>query len=215
MSTPIESDPRVLEPAEDEPLVTVKSAFGGSGEAYHTENCLNVQGMRESREVKLSVAEWKGYHECENCIKLRESDPEPEPEPEPEPDLSGACADVREQLANGVDRATVTENSPWARRSTHRHATGDCSHDIDVPPVAYGWHFDPSLPDTPSVRNMRNDNISREDCAEMRRSLVNGADLKSLESEYNISDDGVRYHAKGECGHDMHIDAVSHGWHSV
>ena len=220
MSTPKPdgSDPRVLAPSEDEPVVTVKSAFGGSGEAYHTENCINVQRMRESREVKLSIAEWKGYHECENCIELREAqnEPEPDPEPEPEPDLSGACADVRKDLANGMDKATVAENSPWEKRSTHRHATGKCSHDIDVPPVSYGWYFDSRVADTASVRDIRNDNISRGECAEIRRRLVNGASLKSLESEFHITNDGVSYHAKGECGHaHSEVAAVSHGWHPV
>ena len=212
MSTPIESDSRVLEPAEDEPMVTVKSAFGGSGEAYHTENCINVQRMRESRDVKLSIAEWKGYHECENCIALRESTDNPEPDPEP--DLTDDCKQLRRQISNGMTREKAAENSPWADRSAYRHATGACSHEHDVPPVARGWYFDSSLPDTPRKAPQTTDKISAEDCTHIRELLVSGETLKSVGKKFDLRNDGVRYHATGECGHDIEIDAVSHGWHS-
>lgn len=66
------SDPRVLTPSEDEQEVIVKSAFGGSGKAYHTAECVNVRRMRQSRSVKISVAEWKGYDECERCQEINQ-----------------------------------------------------------------------------------------------------------------------------------------------
>lgn len=70
------TDPRVLVPEEDEQEVIVKAAFGGSGKAYHTAECVNVRRMRQTNMVKISVAEWKGYHECERCqhINKNESD---------------------------------------------------------------------------------------------------------------------------------------------
>jgi len=69
------ADSRVLVPEDDEQQVIVKSAFGGSGEAYHTNTCVNVRKMREQKTVKISVAEWKGYHECKLCKKMNRKAP--------------------------------------------------------------------------------------------------------------------------------------------
>ena len=65
------SDPRVLAPSDDEERVIVKASFGGKGKAYHTTECLNVDAMRSTREVPLSVAEWKGCDECHACQRIR------------------------------------------------------------------------------------------------------------------------------------------------
>ena len=216
MSTPVESDPRVLEPAEDEPLVTVKGAFGGSGEAYHTAECVNVRKMRETREVKLSVAEWKGYHECQHCIDKQRETPDIEPEEDTSNSTEERCARVRRLFKKGLNRDEVTEHVNWSRTAVYTHGTGKCTHDIDEAPVFHGWGFDSSLPDTPNARDIDTATISNTECAAIRESLVNGDSLTELEERFNISDDGVRYHAKGECGHEHpDLDPVSHGWHSV
>lgn len=217
MSTPDGTDARVLAPSEDEPTVTVKASFGGSGEAYHTAECVNVRKMRATREVKLSVAEWKGYHECQHCIDKKRETPEVEPEPEPNTTdpTKERCARVRRLFKQGLNRDEVTEHVNWSRTAVYTHGTGQCSHEIDENPVSHGWGFDSKLSDTPSARDIHNDNISRPECATIRKSLVNGASLRELGSEFGITKDGVRYHATGKCGHEhTELEAVSLGWHS-
>jgi hypothetical protein len=218
MSTPVESDSRVLTPGEDEPEVIVKAAFGGSGEAYHTTECTNVRKMRNTRVVKLSVAEWKGYHECHHCKQKKQKTPKvpPEPDTDTEDPTKERCKRVRELFKMGFNRNEVTEHVEWSRTAVYTHGTGQCTHEIDEKPVRHGWGYDESLPDTTSARDIDTASISKSECAELRRSLVEGDSLNSLGERFSISNDGVRYHAKGECGHE-HPDLapVSHGWHSV
>lgn len=219
MSTPKPdgSDSRVLAPSEDEPDVIVKAAFGGSGEAYHTTECTNVRKMRNTRVVKLSVAEWKGYHECHHCKQKKQKTPKvpPEPETNTEDPTKDRCARVRELFKQGFNRNEVTEQVEWSRTAVYTHGTGQCTHEIDEKPVSHGWDFDEDLSDTPNIQDQRNERISTSDCKAIRQALVNGESLHTLEAEYNLSNDGVRYHATGECGHEHEdIDAVSHGWHS-
>lgn len=54
--------------------VTVSSCWNSSGSAYHTEACQAVNRMHAPKRVDISVAEWKGYHECERCQALAGGD---------------------------------------------------------------------------------------------------------------------------------------------
>lgn len=221
MSKPDGTDPRILAPSEDEPLVTVKSAFGGNGKAYHTTECVNVRSMRQTREVKLSVAEWKGYHECRLCLDKKENGPYPEPEEQQsqreEPHTSptrAECATFREWI--GEESLTMSQaaaRSDWGRTAVNNHASGDCSHDIDTPPVAFGWYYDAEQADTPGVRDEINKHISMDECEALRADLVSGERLRNLTDKYGLGKDGIRYHALGRCAHDMDVPALSHGWH--
>ena len=149
-----ENDPRVLTPSDDEEQVIVKGAWGASGDAYHTTECRNVVAMRSVREVPLSVAEWKGYHECHVCITEGEYNDDPDAldtrstgehvHPTPTYD---ECAAFRKRLVNGETPAQVAADVSWGRTAVYTHARGDCQHNgpVEHPPVVYeagAWQVD-------------------------------------------------------------------------
>mgnify|MGYP000034627651 CR=1 FL=1 len=194
-STPDGTDPRVLAPSDDEEQVIVKGAWGASGNAYHTCECRNVVQMRSTREVPVSVAEWKGYHECHACITEGEYNDDPSREAQqstndhvhPTP-TAEECATFRRKILAGMSPADVAAESGWGRTTVYRHATGGCKCEgVDHAPVAYGWHVDESGETGGSNARLQ---VSARECRTFREQLLKG------ESRGDVAE----RHATGACG---------------
>lgn len=222
-SQPDGSDPRILAPSDDEEQVIVKSAWGGNGKAYHTTECRNVEQMRSTREVAKSIAEWKGYHECEVCITEGEYNDDPAPEEQQSTGeqvhatpTTEECARFRRLILDGDSPADVAAQTDWGRTTVYRHANGNCKcTDVAHPPVTYGWHFDSDADDS-GVLGSNNHRIASETCKAIRVRLVDGQTRKEVADAVGIDKSNIHRHAHGDCDH-VHSNTppVSHGWHEV
>lgn len=207
------TDPRIVAPSEDEETVWVKSSYGGSAKAYHTRRCRNVEQMRSAREVKKSVAEWKGYHECSVCQK----DPAPEPDPEPSETVleptKAECFTFRKLLLEHGSATAVAEYVEWGTTAINKHARGKCQHDTPHPAVKHGWHEDPEKDDS-GVPGSNNTRIHPGTCRSIRRRLLSVDSVPAVAHDLDMTEDTVRRHAKGDCEHvHSNLDALSFGWH--
>lgn len=217
------SDPRVLTPSEDEEHVMVKGAWGASGDAYHTCECRNVVQMRSVREVPISIAEWKGYHECHACITEGEYNDDPSREEQqstdenvhPTPSIE-ECAAFRRAILEGNTPADVASDTVWGRTSIYRHATGGCKcEDVSHPPVAHGWHVDTSGEQGDATARVQ---VSAKHCRVFREQLLKGESRADLAERHAISKTAIARHANGRCNHppDAHgHPPLSYGWHPI
>lgn len=138
------TDPRVLVPDDDEPLVTIVSNDKSSANAYHThpKACDKINRTSETREVKQSVAEWQGGTKCDRCAEI---DAQPRAPPEitdprdnPQTQISAAlCSALRRAVRDGHTAGAVSDAADLSRSTTYPHIRGDCSHDVAIPPSKY------------------------------------------------------------------------------
>lgn len=220
------TDPRVLAPPEDDELVTVSSSWGGSGEAYHTTRCRNVYRTEHTREVPLTIAEWKGYHECEACIEEGRYEPSQDDPTEDDYQRSPTaetCRVWRETvLTSDESPTTLAESSEWGATAIHSHVTGRCNHNDathddthDHPPLACGWHADPSRDDSVNP-DARDSNMHKRTCMAIRRRMMGGQSGPEVGDDLGMDKKTARRHATGDCqhAHDT-LPALSYGWHLV
>ena len=216
------SDPRILAPSEDEPDVIIKASGGGSSRAYHTARCRNVTNMNSTRTVKQSVAEWKGFDECEVCIHEGEYDPTPDDETETDTASQymsrETCAEVRRRCLRGESIGEMQADYEWGWAAINNHVRGRCSelHDVDAPACAYGWHVDTDTDET--GREAVRADVSVNECRIFRQQLRAGETRSELSERHNISPSAISTHATGRCYHppDAHVELpLAHGWHAV
>lgn len=143
-SPPDGSDPRVLVPDEDEPEVTIVSNDRSSYDTYHThpESCDKITRTAATREVKQSIAEWKGNSLCERCAAL-DSAPESPIDVADATHTPGdsvtpaACHALRREVARGHNARAVGDAIGLGKSTTYTHLRGECGHDIAHPPLVY------------------------------------------------------------------------------
>jgi hypothetical protein len=223
-SKPDGTDPRIVVPDDDEDDVIVKSSFGGTGQAYHTCECRNVVQMESTRTVKQTIAEWKGYTECNVCITEGEYNDDPgreeiaaEDKVHPSPTRE-ECAAFRTRILSGASPAQVAADTTWGRTAVYTHARGDCTH-ADPPahaPVAYGWHVDTDADETGgSNKKLR---VSAATCRTLRQQLIRGESRSDLTERHDISESAITEHVTGRCNHDADAHGhppLAYGWHQV
>ena len=212
------SDPRILAPSADEPDVIIKASGGGSSRAYHTARCRNVKKMNSTRTVKQSVAEWKGFDECEICIHEGDHDPtadDDETEATRRMMSPETCAELRRRYLSGEPPAEIEADCGWSRTAMNQHVRGRCAHndDVDAPECDYGWH---ASKDGETGDRASRTRVSPQLCEAMRRQLLAGKSRGEVADFYDISFSCVGTHVKGECNHapDAHsAPPLDYGWH--
>ena len=139
------SDPRVLVPDADEPLVTVVSNDKSSADAYHTHAsaCDKINRSSATREVKQSVAEWQGCELCERCeeldalpdapLTLTDADVPDDHRQVP----AAVCAALRRAVGRGYPAGDAGRVAGVSRSTVYPHVRGECDHDVAEPAFAY------------------------------------------------------------------------------
>jgi len=138
------SDPRVLVPDEDEPLVTIVSNDRSSYDTYHThpERCDKINRTSKTREVKQSIAEWQGNDLCDRCAELDAAPESPIDVADAthtpgEPVTPATCHALRREVARGHDPTEVGSAIGMSKSTAYVHLRGECSHNIAHAPLVY------------------------------------------------------------------------------
>ena len=144
------TDPRVLVPDDDEPIVTIVGAERSSSSAYHThpEACDKINRSTTSREVKQSVAEWQDNDLCERCAELDALPDAPLTLTDTDvPDdarqiPASVCAAFRRAVGCGYPARDAGRVAGVSRSAVYPHVRGECDHDVVEPAFEYdgdGW----------------------------------------------------------------------------